>query len=324
MALNIGIIGTGWFSRVHADILSNMDGVNVAAFVGTSQEKAEAAVKNYATARAYSDVEQMLDKTKPDAVYICVPPFAHGEIESQLVQRGIPFLVEKPLGTNLDTPKQILHGVKKAGLLTSAGYHFRYTDAAMKAAEMLDSRKIGMALGYWMGDMPQVYWWRQQEGSGGQFIEQTTHMVDLLRCLLGEVDEVYAAFAHRAMQDIHEGVTVHDVGTATMKLKSGAVATISNTCLLPESDKAGLDIYTEQGVIGIQSDKLIVKERGKITEIRNAANPYLRESEAFIHAVRTGDASRILSTYEDAVKTMEVTYAALRSAETGVPVKIGE
>ena len=60
-----------------------------------------------------------------------------------------------------------------------------------------------------------------------------------------------------------------------------------------------------------------------MTEIRNAPNPYLRESEAFIHAARTGDASRILSTYEDAVKTMEVTYA-LRSAETGVPVKVGE
>lgn len=324
MTLRIGIIGTGWFSKVHADILSNMDGVDVTAFVGTSLEKAGQAVRGYAAAKAYGNVEQMLDETKPDAVYICVPPFAHGEIELQLVQRGIPFLVEKPLGTNLDTPRQILHEVKKAGLITSAGYHFRYSDAAIKAAELLEGRKIGMALGYWMGDMPQVAWWRQQEGSGGQFIEQTTHMVDLLRCLLGEADEVYAAFAHRAMQDIHEGVTVHDVGTATLKLRSGAVATISNTCMLPESDKVGLDIYTEQGVIGIQSDKLIVKDKGRMTEIRNAANPYLRESEAFIHALRTGDASRILSTYEDAVKTMEVTYAALRSAETGVPVKVGE
>ncbi|PCL94512.1 Gfo/Idh/MocA family protein [Paenibacillus lautus] len=324
MAFNIGMIGTGWFSRVHADILSNMDGVNVAAFVGTSQEKAEQAVRGYAGAKAYSNVEQMLDTTKPDAVYICVPPFAHGEIEAQVAERGIPFLVEKPLGTNLDTPRQILHEVKKAGLITSAGYHFRYTDAAIKAAELLEGRKIGMALGYWLGDMPQVYWWRQQEGSGGQFIEQTTHMVDLLRCLLGEADEVYAAFAHRAMKDVHEGVTVHDVGTATLKLKSGAVATISNTCMLPESDRAGLDIYTEQGIIGIQSDKLIVKEKGRTTEYRNAANPYLRENEAFIHAVRTGDASGILSSYEDAFKTMEITFAALQSAETGVPVKIGE
>lgn len=322
MTLNVGIIGTGWFSKVHADILSKMDGLSVKAFVGTSLEKAEKAVQGYASAKAYADVGHMLDETKPDAVYVCVPPFAHGEIERQLVDRGIPFLVEKPLGTNLEIPQEILKGVTESGLITSAGYHYRYTDAALKAAEVLRDRKIGMALGYWMGDMPQVYWWRKQEGSGGQFIEQTTHMVDLLRYLLGEVDEVYAAFAHRAMHEIHDGVTVHDVGTVTMKLKSGAVATISNTCMLPESEQVGLAIYTEQGSVDIKMDKLIVKEKGSVTEYPNAANPYQLESEAFIHAVRTGDASGILSSYEDAFKTMEITYAALRSAETGLPVKL--
>lgn len=323
MTLKVGIIGTGWFSKVHADIISKMDGVSLNAFVGTSQEKAEKAIQGYASARAYADVEKMLDETKPDAVYICVPPFAHGEIESQLVDRNIPFLVEKPLGTHLETPREIMQNVKKSGLITSAGYHFRYTDAALKAAEVLRERKVGMALGYWMGDMPQVYWWRKQEGSGGQFIEQTTHMVDLLRCLLGEVDEVYAAFAHRAMNEVHDGVTVHDVGTVTLKLKSGAVATISNTCILPEAEQVGLCIYTEQGTVDIKSDKLILREQGRLTEYRNGANPYQRENEAFIHAVRTGDTSGIRSSYEDAFKTMEITYAALQSAETGMPVKIG-
>ncbi|MFC7681714.1 Gfo/Idh/MocA family protein [Paenibacillus sp. GCM10028914] len=322
MTLNVGIIGTGWFSKVHADILSKMEGVSVKAFVGTSQEKAEKAVQGYPSAKAYTDVAQMLDETKPDAVYICVPPFAHGEIERQLVDRKIPFLVEKPLGVSKEVPQDILKRVTDSGLITSAGYHFRYTDAALKAAEILRERKIGMALGYWMGDMPQVYWWRKQEGSGGQFIEQTTHIVDLLRYLLGEVDEVYAAFAQRAMHEIHDGVTVHDVGTVTMKLKSGAVATISNTCMLPESEQVGLTIYTEQGSVDVKSDKLIVQEKGGLAEYPNGANPYQRESEAFIHAVRTGDTSRILSSYEDAFKTMEITYAALRSAETGMPVKI--
>ncbi|KKO52159.1 Gfo/Idh/MocA family protein [Paenibacillus sp. DMB20] len=322
MAVNVGIIGTGWFSGVHGDILSQMDGVAVKAFVGTSQDKAEQAARKYASAAAYANVEQMLDETKPDAVYICVPPFAHGEIEARLVERGIPFLVEKPLGTRLDIPQKIAQAVKRAGLITSAGYHFRYTDAVKRATEVIRDRKAGMALGYWMGDMPQVYWWRKQEGSGGQFMEQTTHIVDLLRCLLGEADEVYAAFAHRAMQDKHEGVTVHDVGTVTLKLKSGAIATISNTCILPEEEQVGLAIYTEQGSLDIKPDKLIVREKGRITEYRNATNPYQRENEAFIHAVRTGDASGILSPYGDAVKTMEITCAALRSAETGKPVEL--
>ena len=321
MTLQTAIIGTGWFSKVHADILSRMDGVEVNAFVGTSLEKAEKAAQGYA-AKAYANMEQMLEEVKPDAVYICVPPFAHGEIERQLVERRIPFLVEKPLSINMEDPAKILQGVQESGIITSAGYHFRYTDAADRAAEILQDRKAGMALGYWMGDMPQVYWWRKREGSGGQFIEQTTHIVDLLRCLLGEVDEVYAAYAHRAIGEMHEGVTVHDVGTVTMKLASGAVATISNTCLLPEAGQVGLTVYTEKGTVDIKPDKLMVKEKGKLTEYFNTNNPYQRENEAFIHAVRTGDVSGIRSSYEDAYNTMKVTYAALQSAETGLPVKI--
>ncbi|WP_054955205.1 Gfo/Idh/MocA family protein [Paenibacillus dakarensis] len=323
MTLNIAIAGTGWFSKVHANILNKMGGVSIKAFVGTSLEKAERAAQEYSSAKAYANFEQMLDEVKPDAVYICVPPYAHGEMENLLIERGIPFLVEKPLGAEMEIPRKILNGVQQSGLITSVGYHFRYSDAAVRAAEMLQGRKIGMALGCWMGDMPQVSWWRKQEGSGGQFIEQTTHMVDLLRRLLGEVDEVYAAYAHRAMKEMHEGVTVHDVGTVTMKLKSGAVATVSNTCILPEAGQVGLCIYTEQGTVDIRADRLIIGDRGKMTEFRNAGSPYERENEAFIHAVRTGDRSGILSSYEDAVRTMEVTWAAWRSAESGMPVKVG-
>ncbi|MFI2859118.1 Gfo/Idh/MocA family protein [Paenibacillus sp. JSM ZJ436] len=322
MTLKTAIIGTGWFSKTHGDILTRMDGVEVAAFVGTSMEKAEKAAGRYASAAAYDHVEQMLDAVKPDAVYICVPPFAHGYIEHQLIRRGIPFLVEKPLAAELETPRQIAHEVSQTGLITSVGYHFRYTDAAARAAELLRHRKAGMALGYWMGDMPQVYWWRKQDGSGGQFIEQTTHIVDLLRCLMGEVDEVYAAFAQRAIQEQYEDVTVHDVGTVTMKLRSGAVATISNTCILPETERVGLTIYTEQGSLELQHNQLRVRELGEWVEYPNTGNPYERENDAFIHAVRTGDASRILSSYEDALKTMAITDAALRSAHTGNSIKL--
>ena len=59
----------------------------------------------------------------------------------------------------------------------------------------MQDQTIGMALGRWMGGMPGVAWWRRQEGSGGQFVEQTTHIVDLLRYCAGEVTEVYAAAA---------------------------------------------------------------------------------------------------------------------------------
>jgi myo-inositol 2-dehydrogenase/D-chiro-inositol 1-dehydrogenase len=322
MTLNIGIVGTGWFGRMHAEKLAKLEGVKVAAFTATSQEKADKEAAKYEDARGYSSIHTMLDDRKLDAVYICVPPFAHGEIERALVERGIPFLVEKPLAADEQTPAELLKEIESKKLITSVGYHFRYMDGTSRAQELLRERTVGMALGYWMGSMPGVSWWRKMEGSGGQFVEQTTHIVDLLRYTLGEVSEVYAAYGSRIMADVEQGVTVPDVGTVTLKLVNGAVATISNTCAIPAGDRAGLHIYTNKGVLELSHGGLLDVEAGRKTEYANRTNPYELENEAFLHAVRTGDVSRIRSTYEDAWLTHRVTIAANQSALTGLPVKL--
>lgn len=323
MSLNIGIIGTGWFSKVHGDILAGIEDVQVAAICGTSIEKAQTMASAYPGAKSYAVLAEMLDAQKLDAVYICVPPMSHGEIELELISRGIPFFVEKPLGMNLDIPVEILDQLSQKPLINSVGYHFRYKESIQLLRELLQGRTIGMALGTWMGDMPGVAWWRRQEGSGGQFIEQTTHVVDLLRYTAGEVTEVYAAYGNRVIQNKHENVNVPDVGTVTLKLKSGAVANISNTCILPGGvGNSGLSLYTDGGILDWNQDRLEVIEAGVRTAFTSGNNPYASETEAFIHALRTGDTSRILSDYADAVKTQRVTCAALESALTGNPVKI--
>ncbi|MFD0619833.1 Gfo/Idh/MocA family protein [Paenibacillus sp. GCM10027629] len=320
--MKIGMIGTGWFSEMHCNLLEQMEGVHVSAVCGTSMEKAERLAGKWRDVSAYENVENMLDQEKLDAVYICVPPFAHGEMEKSVIARNIPFFVEKPIALDDQLPAELYAHIQEKSLITSVGYHFRYTDAAQRALELLQGRTVGMALGTWMGGMPQVGWWRKQEGSGGQFLEQTTHMVDLLRYTLGEVTEVYAAYANRVMHQVEEGVTVADVGTVTLKLASGAVANISNTCILPTSGQVGLHIYTDQGVMEIHSNQLVDRTKDETYTLQNQSNPYVHENEAFIHAVRTGDTQHIRSTYQDAIQSQRIATAALHSATTGVPVKL--
>lgn len=325
MELQIGIVGTGWFSKVHGDILNAMDGVKVAAVCGTSIPKAESLASRYEGSKGYDNLADMLDDTKLDGVYLCIPPHTHGAIEAELIDRGIPFLVEKPLGSELDTPLNIYSRLQASSkpLIHSVGYHLRYKALTVKLKELLQGKTIGMALGCWMGDMPQVGWWREQSGSGGQFVEQTTHIVDLLRYTAGEVEEVYASYANRVVHEQFEGVTVADVGTVTLKLKSGAVANISNTCVLPAGvNEVGLRLYTDQGILSWSSNLLEVSLSGEKSTLRIDDNPYRTESEAFIHALRTGDTSRILSDYGDALETQRVTCAALESARTGKPIQL--
>lgn len=324
MTLHIGMIGTGFFSKMHADILSEMADVSIQSICGTTKEKAENMAADFEGAKGYSDLIEMLDATKLDAVYICVPPMAHGEIEKELIARNIPFLVEKPLAADKETAASIIAQLKDTSLITSAGYHFRYKQSVQRLKERLESTTVGLISGQWMGDMPQVYWWRKQESSGGQFIEQTTHIVDLLRYTAGEIDEVYAFYGNRVNHNNFKGVTVADVGTVSLKLKSGVVATISNTCILPGGvGNVGMNFFTDKGMVDWQPDQLTITEQsGTKTEELASDNPYRKESESFLHAVRTGDTSAILSDYLDAYQTHLVTCAALESSRKGMPIKI--
>jgi myo-inositol 2-dehydrogenase / D-chiro-inositol 1-dehydrogenase len=319
--LKVGIIGTGWFSKTHSRILAEISGVDVTAFCGTNLEKAESAAKEWSSAKGYTNVEEMLDQQKLDAVYICVPPMAHGEIEHALIKRNIPFFVEKPLGIKAE-PFEIARKIEEKALITSVGYQWRYKDTTEKAMSFLQNRRTGMAMGYWMGTMPMVPWWRDVNQSGGQMLEQTTHIIDLLRYLCGEINEVYAAYGKQVMADKVEGTTVPDVGSVILKLNNGLVANISNTCILPESNKVGLEIYTDKGVLALCMDSLKDTCGKRVSEFKDQQNPYIIESSIFIDAVRTGDSSKILSPYHDAVKTHRVTTAAAESALTGKPITL--
>lgn len=322
MTLKLGFIGSGGIAEHHLKNLVQMDGVKIAAFYDVNAERALQAAAKHNDAKAFAQLDDMLDAGKLDAVYVCVPPMGHGDAERKLVERGIPFLVEKPLGLDRSIPAEIAAAVATSGLLTSVGYHWRYSEATATAKRLLQERITGMALGYWMGGMPMVPWWRVQAGSGGQFVEQTTHIVDLLRYLCGEVREVYAAYALRVMGDKVEGTDVPDVGSVTMKLADGTIATISNTCMMTSGFQVGLDLYTNKGLLEIRGDQLRdIGADGTETHV-NSANPYYTEDEIFIDALRTGDRSRILSDYADALRTHEVTVAANESAVSGQPVAL--
>lgn len=320
MSVKLGVIGTGGIANHHLKNLVKMDGVEMTAFFDVDASRAEKAASEFAGSKAFTKLDDMLDDRKLDGVYVCVPPMAHGDAELKLVEREIPFLVEKPLGINNELPAIIAEKVNGKKLITSVGYHWRYEEATAQTKKFLAGAQQGMALGYWMGGMPMVPWWRVMNGSGGQFVEQTTHIVDLLRYLCGEVKEVYAAYALQIMDKQVPGTDVPDVGSVTMKLANGTIATISNTCAIPVGHHVGLDLYTNRGVLEIRGGTLREITPEGTSTFSGSTNPYNTEDEAFIYALRTGDTSRILSDYEDALRTHAITIAANESAISGKPV----
>lgn len=320
MKLKIGFIGVGGIAQDHLKHVHQSGTAEVTAVCDISQKAVDASASQY-QAKAYSSHNEMLDAQSLDAVFICVPPFAHSTIERDVTDRGIHLLVEKPVGLDMQEVQKTATIIRKNGVINSTGYCLRYWDIVQEAKVYLADKAIAMLVGYYSTKFVTAPWWRQMSKSGGQLVEQTTHIVDLLRYLShSEVVTVHALMSLMCSQDI-EDLDIPDVGVVNLQFASGAVGHVHTTFTQPDH-RSGVEIYGRDFRVTIDGGTLTIVERGQTILKKSANDFYHTQDTAFLEAIRTSDRSGILAPYDEAVRTLEVTLAANESAHTGQVVRL--
>jgi myo-inositol 2-dehydrogenase/D-chiro-inositol 1-dehydrogenase len=220
------MVGAGAVAARHARTLLAMDGVEVAGVADPALERARELADEVGAA-AYPNHMELLDAGRLDALYICVPPFAHGPPELAAIDAGLPFFVEKPVAIDQETAATVAARLAERPVITCTGYHWRWLDIFDRAAELLADRPPRLVQCSWLDKVPPPAWWLRRDGSGGQVIEQTTHVLDTARGLAGEVTEVHAfgarAFDGRASRTraASDPPTTGSVGPRTGRVADG-------------------------------------------------------------------------------------------------------
>lgn len=318
--VKLGFIGTGGMASAHMrNLKDNFEDVEFSAMCDISEDRAEARAEEFG-GNAYSDYRVMYDKEDLDAVYICTPPFAHGEQERIACEQGIAMFIEKPIHSELEPAIIINEDVERSGVITSVGYHWRYGGNAQNAKAMLEEQpQILGALGYWMGGLPGTPWWRVRAESGGQHVEQTTHIFDLARFLVGSDGKtVHGVAASGSMTDV-ENYDVDDISMVNIEFKNGAVANIVSSCAMEGFGRVHLEVFTRGLVVTVGGSNEV--NRGGETEPLSNDGGADRD-RVFIDAVKSGDSSQILSPYSDALETLRIMLAASTSFRTGKAVDL--
>jgi hypothetical protein len=127
----------------------------------------------------------------------------------------------------------------------------------------------------------------QQAQSGGQTIEQATHLFDLARLLAGEVSGGYV-LGSRVPDG--PGDILHAC-TATLRFAAGAVGSFANTCLLPRGFRLGMEIAAPGLAVALTEHELVVSDADGARTYERAVDPLVQEDRAFVAAVR-GEARR--------------------------------
>jgi predicted dehydrogenase len=312
----VGFVGAGSVAQRHALSLSRFGDVAIRGVTDVTAGRARALADAHGAA-AYDRVEAMLEAEPLDAVYVCVPPFAHGPPERAVLAARLPLFVEKPLALDLPLAEELAEAVREAGVVNATGYHWRYLAGVERAREALDRAPARIAIGAWLDKVPPPAWWTQRRRSGGQTIEQTTHVLDVLLELVGDVGWVHATAARTTLQE----ADIDDVTTAILRFRSGAVGTLASSCLLTRKLRAGVELIGDGVRVELSESACTIEADGHTRTWLHDGEAKARVDRDFIDAVQ-GAPNRIRAPYESAVRTQRLAVALARSAAERRPLDL--
>ncbi len=312
--LKIAFIGVGGIAGNYRGSLKRLQRP-IAAVCDINADRA-AAIAAEEKATAYTDHQEMLQKENPDVVFTCIPPGAHTTQVADAAKSDAAVFVAKPVAQDLNTAQIACDAIKNASVINQVGYMARYSDITDKAKELVGDQKLTMGIGRFLARMGASHpWWGKFEVSRGQMVEQTTHVFDLIRYFLGDVECVHAYGIKDVSADIAD---FEECTVCNLKFENGAVGSITSTCIARAHENFATELVGDDIYLKLTHDLgLRGQIRGEGVEFTGAEAGYFRQVEQFIKAVEANDQELVRSSYADAFKTLAVTLAANRSLETG-------
>jgi len=326
--LRVGFIGCGGIAQAHAARLSSMSEVELVAFSDVQADRAKAMAARYG-GRAYGSWREMLERERLDAVFICLPPFAHEDEVEVAAEKGVHIYIEKPIALSTELGERMVKAVEKHAVKSQVGYQLRFSFAAEEAKRLIESDtvgNVGLVVGAYWCRFIRTDWWIDRSKSGGQLVEQATHLYDLLMWLCGDVEFVYAEMDRLFYRDV-EGMTIEDTSGVVMKFKNGAIGVVSSTIgAVPNH------WWVKWAIIGrnatLESEdaetlRVYYSSRTPLTmEVRReyGRDPMVLAERDFIEAVLHDRETR--APIREGLKTLKLTLAAVQAAAKRTPVRV--
>lgn len=225
--MKIGIIGCGFIGKKRANSIGKNHKISLVADINSRLSKDLSDVHG---AIATKDWQEIVN-SDVDLVIIATPHNMLAPIALECVKRRKHVLVEKPAAINSAELKEVIVVAEQNNCLVKVGFNHRFHPALQKAYEIFRSGEIGelMYIRGRYGHGGRVGYekeWRCQSeiSGGGELIDQGSHLIDLSRWFLGDLQLDYS-FSPTYFWDIK----VDDNCFLALKTKSNQVAWLHAT-----------------------------------------------------------------------------------------------
>lgn len=260
--LNIGMIGYRFMGKAHSFGLEAApfffrNGIQPVKKVicGRAEHLVKQAAEEFGWEEYATDWKKVVEREDLDVIDIATPTNLHKDIAVAALKAGKHVFCEKPLALTAKESKEMLDAAEKAGVVHMLGHNYRRVPAIALAKKMIEEGKLGQIYHFrgvylqdWIMDPSFPVTWQldKKTAGAGPHADLNSHIVDLARYLVGELDKVIGmqeTFIKRRpkasvgetlntmltadgkIETEYADVTVDDMTAFLAKFKSGAVGT---------------------------------------------------------------------------------------------------
>lgn len=258
--VRIGMIS---WAHVHAEFraraLSEIPGAQIVAIADEDEERGRAAAERWGAPDFTTDWRELVARDDIDVVMVHSENGRHVDQVVAAAQAGKHVFCEKPIATRTEDAERMAAAVAEAGVQGTAAFVSRFSKEADRAKQIVDSGVLGTVLFTRsiiglagiaeIGCPPDMVDWMSDHdlNGGGAWIDEGSHGIDLLRWLVGDIQEVSAFTANRAKPDLED----EDVAVAIVRYRNGALGEITTAWSMNVDIhmRNALEIYGTEGTL---------------------------------------------------------------------------
>jgi predicted dehydrogenase len=217
----LACVGPGNYARTMLlPPLAAMKSVRLKSVAGATGLSAKSAALRFGFEQATTDAAAAVADEEVNAVVIATPHDSHARLAAAALRAGKAVFVEKPLATSAAQLEEIVAAARDSGNdRLMVGYNRRFAPLAVAARQAMAGwhGPVQILARINAGRLEGGRWTSDPEVSGGRWVGEGCHFVDLASFFVGESPaEVYAARCGAGPDDL----------SVTLRFRGGSVATI--------------------------------------------------------------------------------------------------
>lgn len=204
--VSIGLVGSGFMGRCHANAFRSVAGLfdgpvvpKLRRIADATDELGAKAAQELGFETGTGDWREITQDPDIDIVAITAPNVLHAPIALAAIEAGKTVYCEKPLSTTAKIALEMTEAAEAAGVVTLVGFNFLRNPMVKLAHEIIANGEIGVVTGFrgrhaenYMADPDVPHSFRTDPRGGGALADIGSHIISMARYLLGPMAEVQA------------------------------------------------------------------------------------------------------------------------------------